>query len=389
MNDELKIRIDRVKRSALGVGAVALLISTAGAYLNPTRFLQAYLVAFWYWLALALGCLALLMIQSIVKGKWGFLLRRPAEAGSRTLPLMMILFIPILLNLGRLYSWARPETVASLHLAPFKREYLDTSFWVVRAFVYFAVLLLWVYLLNRWSAREDAGGGTRAWDRMRVLSGPGLVLYAMVVSFAAIDWVMSLEPGFFSTIYGMIFMVIPELLAVGLTIIVLNLLSGYKPVGDLAVPKRFNDYGNLLLVFTMLWAYLQFDQFLIIWSGNLQDEIPWFVTRARGVWGGVAVALFIFHFALPFLCLLQRAVTRRMKWLAGVAVLLMLMEWVDFYWMISPAFFPRGPELSWMDLTLFVGIGGIWVSWFAWQLKGRSLLPQHDPRFAEVIAVES
>ena len=176
MNGDLKNSIDRINRAALGVGAVALLISALGAYLNPTRFLQSYLVAFWYWLALGLGCLALLMIQSIVKGKWGLLLRRPVEAGSRTLPLMVILFIPILLNLGRLYSWARPEMVASLNLPPFKREYLATPFWVVRAFIYFAALLVWVYLLNGWSAREDAGAGKRAWDRMRILSGPGLVV---------------------------------------------------------------------------------------------------------------------------------------------------------------------------------------------------------------------
>jgi hypothetical protein len=183
--------------------------------------------------------------------------------------------------------------------------------------------------------------------------------------------------------------VIPARMAVALAVIVLMFLSRYEPIAGLAEPKRFNDYGNLLLVFTMLWAYLQFDQFLIIWAGNLQDEIPWYVVRATGTWGGIAIALFLLNFALPFLLLLQRAVTQRSLWLSRLAVLILVMEWVDLYWIISPSFSPQGPHVSWMDLTLFIGIGGIWVSWFVWQLKGRPLLPMHDPRFEGVITVGS
>jgi len=389
MNEALKPVFDRIQRSALGAGVVLLLISAIGFYQDPTEFLRRYLVAFWFWLAITVGCLAVLMIQFFVKGRWGLLIRRTLEAGSRTLPLLLLLFLPILFNLPRLYAWARPETVASLGLPPFKREYLSTTFWVVRALIYFGLWLLWAYLLNRWSAQEDATGDPRLLTRMRALSGPGLVLFGFLISWAAIDWIMSLDTGFFSTIYGMIFIVIPALTAVGLSVIVLALLQNHEPLAGLVEPKRFNDYGNLLLVFTMLWAYLQFDQFLIIWAGNIQDEIPWYVTRARGVWGGVAVALFIFHFALPFLCLLQRAVTRRARMLALVAVALLFMEWVDLYWIIEPNFYPHGPQLSWMDFTLFVGIGGIWLAYFVGQFKKRSLLPLHDPRFEGEIAVGS
>jgi hypothetical protein len=389
MNGTLQAAFDRIQRPALGTGVIALLISVVGAYLRPTQFMRSYMVAFWFWLMLATGCLAILMIQYFIKGKWGLLIRRPLEAGTRTVPLMAILFLPFLFNLPRLYLWARPETLASLHLVRFKHDYLATPFWVVRAIIYFAVLLLWTYLLNRWSSREDAEGGEHPLARMRYLSGPGLILFAFILTFAAVDWIMALDPGFFSTIYGLIFVVIPARMAVALAVIVLMLLTKWEPFATLAEPKRFNDYGNLLLVFTMLWAYLQFDQFLIIWAGNLQDEIPWYVIRAQGAWGGVALALFILNFALPFMLLLQRAVTRRMVWLSILSLLILLMEWVDLDWMISASFFPKGPHLSWMDLTLFIGIGGIWVSWFVWQLKGRPLLPMHDPRFEGVVTVGS
>jgi hypothetical protein len=390
MNEAIKSGLTRLQSGALGAGAIFLILSAVGWYLNPPQFLRSYMVAFWFWLALSLGCLAVLMIHYMVTGRWGYLARRPLEAGSRVMPLMAVLFIPIVISVPAIYSWANPEMVASLGLPHFKMVYLNARFWVVRAVIYFAVWLLWVYLLNRWSTQEDVHGGTRHYfDRMRRLSGPGLVLFAFTITYAAIDWVMSLEPGFFSTIYGMIFMVVPALIGVALVVLVLTAFSSYEPFATLAEPKRFNDYGNLLLVFIMLWAYLQFDQFLIIWAGNLQDEIPWYVVRARGVWGGVAVALFLFHFAVPFLLVLQRAVTRRNRVLSTVCVLLLIMEAVDLYWMISPAFSPKGPQLSWLDPVTFLGVGGVWVAWFAWQLKSRPLLPLHDPRFEGVPTVGS
>ncbi len=391
MNEAIRAGLNRLQSSALGAGAIFLILSAVGWYVNPTQFLHSYLVAFWFWLALTLGCLTILMVHYMVTGRWGYLARRPLEAGSRVMPLMAILFIPIVISVPTIYSWANPVLVASLNLTHFKLEYLNARFWVIRAIIYFVIWFLWIFLLNRWSLREDesGGGSTRYFDRMRRLSGPGLLLFAFTVTYAAIDWVMSLEPGFFSTIYGMIFMVVPALLGVSLVVLTLTAFSNYEPFATLAEPKRFNDYGNLLLVFTMLWAYLQFDQFLIIWAGNLQDEIPWYVVRARGTWGAVAVALFLFRFATPFLLLLQRAVTRRNRMLSIVCIILVLMETVDLYWMISPAFSPKGPQLSWMDPVTFLGVGGVWVAWFAWQLKSRPLLPLHDPRFEGVLTVGS
>jgi len=389
MNEDLKTGFDQWQRKALGVGVLFLFISMLGAYRDLTGFLRSYLVAYVFWLTLALGCSGVLMLHHLVGGNWGFLIRRILEAATRTFPLLAVLFVPLLVTLPRLYVWARPGEVASLDLPPFKRAYLNTPFFVGRAVVYFAAWLLLAYLLNKRSAEQDATGGSEITGRLQFLSGPGLLVYGFTITYAAIDWVMSLDPGFFSTIYGMIFMVLPAITALALAVIVVMKLAPYAPIAGRIAPGHFNDYGNLLLTFVMLWAYLSFSQFLIIWAGNLQDEIPWYVTRASGTWGGVALFLVLFHWAIPFLLLLSRDVKRKMRMLAGVSIGLLIMEWVDLYWIIAPSFFPKAPHLTWTDGLVPIGLGGLWVSWFVWQLKQRPLLPLRDPRFEEVPSLGS
>jgi hypothetical protein len=388
-NEDLQSAFDRVQGRALRIGLVALALSGIGLYRDPTGFLRSYLVAYMFWLAIALGCFAIVMLHHMVGGHWGFMIRRTLEAGTRTVPLLAGLFVPLLLTLPRLYVWARPEMVASLALPPFKRVYLSMPFFVGRTVAYFAAWLILAYFLNRWSLQQDQTGSTEVTNRLQFLSGPGLLIYGFTITYASIDWVMSLEPDFFSTIFGMIFMILPALTAMALAVVVAMLLAKHRPLLDVIEPGHFNDYGNLLLTFVMLWAYLSFSQFLIIWAGNLQDEIPWFMLRATGRWAGVALLLVIFHFAVPFLLLLSRDVKRRMRVLAGVAVALIVMEWVDLYWIIAPAFHPKGPHLGWMDILLPIGLGGLWVSWFVWQLKGRPLLPLRDPRFAGAASLGS
>ena len=390
MNDEdLQSAFDRVQGRALRIGALALALSVIGAYRDPTGFLRSYLVAYIFWLAIALGCFAIVMLHHMVGGNWGFMIRRTLEAGTRTFPLLAVLFLPLLLNLHRLYSWARPEMAASLALPPFKRAYLSTPFFVGRTVVYFAAWLLLAYFLNKWSVEQDETGGAEVTNRLQFLSAPGILIYGFTITYAAIDWVMSLDPGFFSTIFGMIFMVLPALTAMALAVVVAMLLSRHRPLLGLIEPGHFNDYGNLLLTFVMLWAYLAFDQFLIIWAGNLQDEIPWYMLRATGGWAGVGLLLIIFYWAVPFLLLLSRDVKRRPRVLAGVAVALIVMAWVYLYWMIVPAFYPKSPHLSATDVLMPIGLGGLWVAWFVWQLKGRPLLPLRDPRFAGAASLGS
>jgi hypothetical protein len=271
--------------------------------------------------------------------------------------------------------------MAALGLPAFKRFYLQTPFFVGRTLAYFMAWILLAYFLNKWSLEQDRTGDPGIVNRLQYLSGPGLLVYGFMVTYAAVDWVMSLEPDFFSTIFGMIFMVLPALAAMSFAVVSATLLAKRKPLSDVLTPLHFNDYGNLLLTFVMLWAYLAFDQFLIIWAGNLQDEIPWYTSRATGGWAWVAVLLIVFGFAVPFVLLLSRDVKRRMQFLAGVALALIIMEWVAFYWIVMPSFYPKGPQPRWTDLAAPIGIGGVWIAMFVSRLKANPLLPLRDPRF--------
>jgi len=263
----------------------------------------------------------------------------------------------------------------------YKRPYLNPQFFTVRYIIYFIIWLTIAWLLNRWSIEQDRTGDPRLAAKMEAISGPGLILWGIAVTYSSIDWVMSLEAHWFSTMYGMIVMVIAALTAMSFVVFVLRRLSGQEPMAQAVTPSQFNDLGNLMLAFVMLWAYLSFSQFLIIWAGNIKDEIPWYMSRAFGGWAAVAVVLIVVHFALPFLLLLQRGVKRRLQVLSLVAGMLILVSLVDVFWLVAPAYETAGPRVNPLDITAVVGIGGLWIAAFFWQLKKWPLLPIHDPRF--------
>jgi hypothetical protein len=379
----LRSRLDRLERGTLIAGAAALAISIALALTNPTQFFRSYLVAYVFWIGLPLGCLALLMLHHLVGGYWGFVIRRSLEAGSRTFWLTAILFIPILVGLSRLFAWTRPDAASDPSWQQ-KHFYLNIPFFVGRAVAYFALWMLVAYFLNKWSSEQDhQTAGPSLSSRFQALSGAGLVIYGLTITYASVDWVMSLEKEFFSTIYGMIFMVAPALAALAFVVLVASLLAEHEPLSAVIADSHFQDLGNIMLTFIMLWAYLSFSQFLIIWSGNLQDEIPWYMSRARGGWAGVALMLILFYWAVPFVLLLNRPVKRHMRVLAGVAVALIVMSLVDIYWLVVPAFQPAWPRIHPMDILTTIGIGGLWISRFVAELKKKPLLPLHDARFVE------
>ena len=375
---------NRFQNASLAVGAVALALCAAGAYTSPTQFFRSYLLAFVFWVGVALGCSAILMLHHLVGGRWGFPLRRCLESGTLNFYLMAIFVLPLLFGLRTLYSWADPEKVKLDSMLQYKAPYLNVRFFIIRTAIYFVVWMVMAYFLNKWSREQDETAKPELTRRLQGLSGPGLVVFGLTVTYASVDWVMSLEPHWFSTIYGMIFMVTEGLAAMSIVTVAVILLSNHKPFAGLLSKRVLNDYGNLLLTFTMLWAYLSFSQYLIIWSGNLQDEIPWYVTRASGGWAGVALALVIFHFAVPFLLLLSRFVTRQTRWLGVVAAIQIVMSVVDIFWLTVPAYERAGPQFHWMDWVAILGIGGIWFWRFMGNLKSRPLLPQHDPRMEAV-----
>ena len=374
-------RVEKFQQKFLIAGAIGLALCAAGGFINPTQFFRSYLLAFIFWTGLALGCTAIVMLHHLTGGAWGFGIRRLLEAASRTFPLLTVLFLPLLFGLPRLYAWAQPETVATDPILQYKRFFLNKPFFLMRAALYFALWNLLSYLLSKWSAEQDATGNAAVSRRFEALSGPGLIIYGFSVTFASIDWVMSLEPHWFSTLYGMMFMVSQVLLAMAFAIVIAMLLSDAPPISEAISPAQFHDLGNLLLAFTMLWAYLSFSQYLLIWAGNLQSEIPWYISRASGGWAAVAVFLIVFHFAVPFFLLLSRTVKRQMRSLAFVAGALIFMSLVDLFWLVTPAFHPQGPSVHWMDIVAPLGVGGIWMAAFLSQLKNRPLVPLHDPDF--------
>ncbi|HXC33044.1 MAG TPA: hypothetical protein VNZ56_11250 [Verrucomicrobiae bacterium] len=383
--EPISLGIERLPARIGGAGAVVLAVCVAAGFAEKTEFFRSYLIAYLFWIGISLGSLALLMVQHLTGGRWALVIRRILEAGSRTLPLMAAAALPLLAGMRTLYSWSRPGQTDPVVLA--KAGYLNPQFFAARMVFYFAIWFLLAYFLNKWSKQEDAGeAGVPLWMRLEGLSGIGLVLYGFTVTFASVDWVMSLEPQWYSTIYGLLFMVSQALTAMAFAIAILIWLSDRRPLSQVVRPAQFQDLGSFLLTFVMLWAYLEFSQFLIIWGGNLSDEIPWYIRRMEGVWGNVALLLIILSFFVPFFLLLFRHVKRRPRSLLIVALMVLLMRLVDMYWMVLPAFGGGAVRLSWMNVALPLGMGGVWFAYFLWQLQLLPILPVHDPRMEEIVA---
>jgi hypothetical protein len=379
----------RLERRGLAVGAAFLLALLAGLALDRAQFLRSYLFAIVFWLGIAVGCLGLAMLNQLTGGLWGIVPRRLHEAAARTVPFVGVAFVPVLLGIGSLYVWARPEAATDANIQS-KAVYLNVPFFVARAVLYFLVWTVLGFMLSRWSLRQDVEP-VRA-ERVQGLAGVGLVVLSLTTTYASYDWGMSLAPHWFSTMYGVLYIVGWTLSALAFTIVVMALLSREPPFDAALAPITFQDLGKLLLAFTMLWAYVNFSQFLIIWSGNLTAETPFYVRRFQGGWGAIAVVLLLFHFAFPFALLLSRPLKRSARALAAVALLMLAMRLLDHFWLVGPDLISHGEALAvplrvhWMDVAAVLGIGGLWLSLFAWQARRRPVLPMAEPALRERLA---
>ena len=374
---------DLQKRSLI-VGIVFLVGLVASAFFNSRQFFQSYLIGWTFCTGISIGSLALLMLQHLTGGGWGLVIRRVLEAATRVLPIMAMLFLPVILGSHSIYhEWADKAEVAQHPAVQFKAGYLNVPFFTLRAVVYFAVFITLAFLLNKWSLAQDRTADNRYTKNMRMLSGPGMVLLIFTITFASIDWYMSLEPEWFSTIYGFIFLAAWSLCALAFVIAVMANLSAEEPMRRIVAPLHFHDLGKLLLALVMLWAYFAFSQFLIIWSGNLPEEIVWYSHRIHGAWGLLIVTIGILHFAAPFLFLLSRDLKRNPRRLVLVAMLIIAMRSVDLLWMLAPAFGHRRWVL--VDVVALLGFGGLWLALFTWQLGKRPLIPINDPQFESTL----
>jgi hypothetical protein len=376
--ETIRERFEGLQKRALIVGIVAGIGVVGGACAKPVAFYHAYLTAYLFWLGLSLGSLAIVMLHHMTGGSWGFAIRRLLEAGMRTLPLMALFFIPFAFGLKDLYPWANAETVAHDPLLQHKAPYLNIGFFLVRVVIYFALWIGFAWMNLRLSAKQDRTGDAGPERRARTLAGPGLAVYALTVTFAAVDWAMSLEPHWFSTMYGLIFIVGQVLSTLCFSVVAASWLQKREPFKRFLGTAHFQDLGNLMFAFVMLWAYVNFSQFLIIWSGNLSEETPWYLHRIGNGWQALALTLVGFHFFVPFFLLLMRRMKRNAEYLALVALLLMVMRFLDLYWLIAPAFHRSGFEIGWLDLLTPVAMGGLWLAFFIQNLKGRPLISLQD-----------
>ncbi|HKY22200.1 MAG TPA: hypothetical protein VJM31_13380 [Vicinamibacterales bacterium] len=384
--NEMVPELKGLQTKLLLAGGIGAAICTIGFVMNPAQFVRSLLPAYMWMLSIALGSLALVMLHQVSGGAWGVVIRRILGAASRTLPLLTVLFIPIALSLHSLYPWADPAHVASDPILEWKQPYLNVPFFLARATIYFAVWNGIAFFLNRWSLEQDATGDPTIPRKMQLLSAGGLLAYGVTITFAAFDWLMSLEPHWFSTIYGVLIMGGQALSAMAFAIVVLSWLSRREPLNALISPNHFHDLGNLMLGFTMLWTYFGFSQYLIIWAANIPEETEWYIHRTGHGWQIIALGLVIFHFAVPFLVLLSRAVKRHAPILARVAAGLLVMRFFDLFWLSAPAFAHEGAfHFHWLDAAVPVSLAAVWLGFFVYQLRGRALLPLYDPEFREAL----
>ncbi len=379
--------IGRLQQRGLIAAVAGLVVGGLGVFRHPDQLGPSLLIGFWFCTGLSLGSLALLMLQHMTGGQWGLVSRRIYEAGARLLPFCLVLFIPVVVLAPQIYVWARPEG-RELHAVQWRGAYMSVFWFSVRAAIYFAVWLYCMWNLDRWSAAQDRGevavteADTR---RFRAVSAPGLLLYVILMSLAAIDWTMSIDPEWYSTIYGLIQVVGQGLSALAFGVAVLASLSPREPMNHVVRAENFHDLGKLIFAFVMLYAYFSFSQFLIIWAGNLPEEIPYYLERLSNGWQPITIVLVVGHFFLPFCLLLSRDLKRRPNLLARVAWLIVAVRMLTDIWLVEPGINQSGRPLGLASVGVPIALAGVWVWLFAQQLAKRPLVPINDPYFKDML----
>jgi hypothetical protein len=389
ISDRLAREIKNYIRIAVIIAVVLSIASILGAFTSPGDFYRSYLMGYLFWIGISLGSMAIVMMQYLTGGAWGTVTRRTLESASRTLPLLALLFIPIAVGIPHLYDWSHADLVSREYVLAHRHSYMNPTMFILRAIVYFAIWLAFTYFLNKWSLQQDAeeqmDQRVTLQKKLAAISAPGLILYVFTVTFAAIDWAESLETDWFSTMWGFLFVASQGLAAFSFVIIVLALLSRREPLSGALRESHFHDLGKLLLTFVMLWAYFAFSQLLIVWSGNLSDEIPWYLRRLATSWGWLGVMLILFQFIVPFLLLLSKPLKRNVLLLSGVVLILLGARIVDLMWIVMPGYYQHGFRLHWLNFSVPLAMGGLWIAFFLWQLQKRPLLPIRAPRLEEAL----
>lgn len=387
-DSQLREDLARVRLPILIAGILLLAASVAGAFFSPGDFFRSYLIGYLFWIGLTLGSMAFLMLQYLTGGAWGVVIRRTLEAATRTLPLLAVLFIPIGFGIGNLYDWAHPNLVQNDKILQHRSSYTNPAFFFARAGIYLLTWMVFAFFLNRWSAEQDRDPRGQH-SRLVKLSTGGLILYLFSITFASIDWAESLQTRWASTMWGFLFIAAEGLTALGFVIIVMTVLSRREPMSGVLKPDHFHDLGKLLFANLMLWAYFAFCQYLIVWSENLTDEIPYYLPRTNTSWGWFGVSLIVVQLVVPALLLLNRDLKRNAYLLSGVVVIILVMRYMDLIWIVLPGYYKGGFRIQWMDVLTPLGIGGVWLWAFLRELPRYSLLPVNAVQLEEALVHES
>ncbi|HET7563830.1 MAG TPA: hypothetical protein VFJ96_02460 [Gemmatimonadaceae bacterium] len=378
-------RGQRVMRIAFIVGIVGIVAWAIGLSTNPRMAFGGYLVAYATGVSLALGALLLVMIGHVTNATWFVVFRRITENAAATFPIFILLFVPLLLGLGALYPWAGslsalPAELQTKILA--KRAYLNVPFFIVRAFIYFVIWTGFSLWLRRASIRQDRDPSNGPWRLQRRIAAGGLPPVALALTFASFDWLMSLSPAWWSSIYGVYYFAGAMVGALGMVAVLAFACQRAGLLDYLAAPEHYGALGKLLLTFVIFWAYIAFAQYLIIWIADIPAEASWYLVRTRGGWAVLGIVVLVGQFAIPFLLLLFRALKRRPLVMAVLGVWLLVMHYLDIYWLVMPSLFPDSAVVSWTTIAAIFGVGGLAVAFGIWQLRGHAIVPRGDPELA-------
>jgi hypothetical protein len=376
-----------------GLGLAGVLATAGlawGGVVEPAQFFFSWLTAFVYFLSLALGGLFFVLVHFVTGARWSVVVRRLAESAMGTLPLFALLFLPVLFGLHTLYHWTHADAMAHDPLLAGKQPYLNTTFFVVRAAVYFVCWIGIAVWFLRQSRLQDAGDPSWATTkRMIGVSAPSLLAFGVTVTFAAIDWVMTLDPHWYSTIFGVYFFAGSTVGIFALVVLVAAAMGRAGLLSGTVTVEHFHDLGKMLFGMTVFWAYIGFSQFFLVWYGNIPEETVWYMHRQEGSWGTVTAILAWGHFGVPFLFLMPRTIKRRTGLLCLGATWMLLMHLVDVYWLVMPTLHAHDVHPSLADLTALVGIGGLFLGAMLWVLTRRPVVPLRDPRLPDSLAFEN
>ena len=382
MNNDSKYYL-KEKSSAkipLIAGIVMLVLSALGYITNSKYFFHSYLLAYTFWLSVALGALFFTMVNHLVSAHWWQVLRRIVESLMYSFPILAILFIPILFGMHDLFHWTHTEDVLNDPILLGKEPYLNSTFFIIRAIFYFAVWFILSRILYKYSIKQDESPSEELIEKMKKISAPGLVLFAVTLTFASIDWLMSLDPHWYSTIFGVYYFAGSFVALLSFTIIVAAFLHKKGILKDVITIEHFHDLGKFLFGFTVFWGYIGASQYFLIWYANIPEETVWYYHRWEGSWKYITLTIVFGHFLLPFLLLIFRYTKRNLSLLSFSASWIFLMHIIDLYWLVYPMMSPHHLHFYWTDITVILGIGGIFV-WNFWNNFSRNaLVPVNDRR---------